>query len=131
MTIPEAASLVLQAASMAKGGELYVLDMGKPVKIKDLAERMIQLYGNGEEKIEYVGLRPGEKLYEELLRDTENDQATEKDRIFIAKQEKTSSEEIQAALQKLEECLDTHGDVKKTLAEIVTTYHEPGLTKDT
>ena len=111
---------------MAKGGELYVLDMGKPVKIKDLAERMIQLYGTGEEKIEYVGLRPGEKLYEELLRDTENDQATEKDRIFIAKQEKTSPEEIQEALRKLEECLDTHGDVKKTLAEIVTTYHEPG-----
>lgn len=126
MTIPEAASLVLQAASMAKGGELYVLDMGKPVKIRDLAERMIQLYGTGEEKIEYVGLRPGEKLYEELLRDTENDQATEKDRIFIAKQEKTSPEEITAALEKLETCLDTHGDVKKTLAEIVTTYHESG-----
>ena len=125
MTIPEAASLVLQAASMAKGGELYVLDMGKPVKIKDLAERMIQLYGTGEEKIEYVGLRPGEKLYEELLRDTENDQATEKDRIFIAKQEKTGKEEIEAALKKLETCLDTHGDVKKILAEIVTTYHEP------
>ena len=124
MTIPEAASLVLQAASMAKGGELYVLDMGKPVKIKDLAERMIQLYGTGEEKIEYVGLRPGEKLYEELLRDTENDQSTEKDRIFIAKQEKTSPEEIEDALRKLETCLDTHGDVKKALAEIVTTYHE-------
>ena len=125
MTIPEAASLVLQAASMARGGELYVLDMGKPVKIKDLAERMIQLYGTGEEEIKYVGLRPGEKLYEELLRDTENDQATEKDRIFIAKQEKTSQEEIQAALEKLENCLETHGDVKKALAEIVTTYHEP------
>lgn len=125
MTIPEAASLVLQAASMARGGELYVLDMGKPVKIRDLAERMIQLYGTGEEKIVYVGLRPGEKLYEELLRDTENDQATEKDRIFIAKQEKTSKEEIQTALRKLETCLDTHGDVRKTLAEIVTTYHEP------
>ena len=115
---------------MAKGGELYVLDMGKPVKIKDLAERMIQLYGTGEEKIEYVGLRPGEKLYEELLRDTENDQATEKDRIFIAKQEKTSPEEIQEALRKLEGCLDTHGDVKKTLAEIVTTYHEPGQVEE-
>ena len=124
MTIPEAASLVLQAASMAKGGELYVLDMGKPVKIRDLAERMIQLYGTGEEKIEYVGLRPGEKLYEELLRDTENDQATEKDRIFIAKQERTSPKEIEAALKKMETCLDTHGDVKKVLAEIVTTYHE-------
>ena len=94
------------------------------MKIRDLAERMIQLYGTGEEKIEYVGLRPGEKLYEELLRDTENDQATEKDRIFIAKQESTSPEEIQEAIRKLEVCLDTHGNVKKALAEIITTYHE-------
>ncbi len=82
MTIPEAASLVLQAASIAKGGELFILDMGEPVKIKDLAEKMIRLYGKGTEKIEYVGLRPGEKLYEELLLDKETDRATEKDRIY-------------------------------------------------
>ena len=124
MTIPEAASLVLQAAAMANGGELYVLDMGEPVKIKDLAERMIKLYGTGEEKIEYIGLRPGEKLYEELLRDEETDTATEKERIYIARQEGMSGEEVREALRKLEKCLETHGDVKKTLAEIVPTYRE-------
>ena len=70
MTIPEAACLVLKAASIAKGGELFVLDMGQPVKIRELAERMIQLYAPHDgRKVEivYVGLRPGEKLYEELL----------------------------------------------------------------
>ena len=86
MTIPEAASLVLQAAAIAKGGELFILDMGEPVKIKDLAERMIRLYGRGDERIEYVGLRPGEKMYEELLLDKENDKATEKDRIYVTGQ---------------------------------------------
>ena len=122
MTIPEAASLVLQAAAMAEGGELFILDMGKPVKIKDLAEKMIQLYGTGEEEIVYTGLRPGEKLYEELLRDEENDMATEKDRIFIAKQDPVDQQTIRNALTELEICLDSHGDVKKTLAEIVPTY---------
>ncbi len=87
MTIPEAASLVLQAVSIAKGGELFILDMGEPVKIKDLAQKMIQLYGTGKEEIIYTGLRPGEKLYEELLLDKENDKATERDRIYVAKQE--------------------------------------------
>ena len=122
MTIPEAASLVLQAASMARGGELYVLDMGEPVKIKDLAERMIQLYGTGSEKIEYVGLRPGEKLYEELLRDEETDLATEKDRIFIAKQEPVDAAAISSDLEKLSRALETHGDIKKAMMEIVPTY---------
>ena len=122
MTIPEAAGLVLQAAAMANGGELYVLDMGEPVKIRDLAERMIRLYGTGDEKIEYIGLRPGEKLYEELLRDEETDTATEKERIYIARQEPMSAEEVRAALQKLEACLDGHGDIKATLAAIVPTY---------
>ena len=122
MTIPEAASLVLQAAAIAKGGELFILDMGEPVKIKDLAEQMIRLYGKGTEQIVYTGLRPGEKLYEELLRDEETDMATEKDRIFIAKQDPVDQQTIQQALTKLENCLDSHGDVKKVLAEIVPTY---------
>ena len=122
MTITEAASLVLQAAAMAAGGELFILDMGKPVKIKDLAEKMIQLYGTGEEQIVYTGLRPGEKLYEELLWDEEHDMATEKDRIFIAKQDPVDQETIQNALTRLENCLDSHGDVKIVLAEIVPTY---------
>jgi UDP-N-acetyl-D-glucosamine 4,6-dehydratase len=85
MLIPEACQLVLQAASIAKGGELFVLDMGKPVKIVDLARQMIRLYGKeGEIDIEFIGLRDGEKLYEELLLD-ESDKETKYSSIFIAK----------------------------------------------
>jgi UDP-N-acetyl-D-glucosamine 4,6-dehydratase len=85
MLIPEACLLVLQAASIAKGGELFVLDMGKPVKIVDLAKQMIRLYGKENEvEIEFVGLREGEKLYEELLLD-ESDKETKYSSIFIAK----------------------------------------------
>ena len=126
MTIPEAASLVLQAVSMAKGGELFILDMGKPVKIKDLAEKMIRLYGTGREEIVCTGLRPGEKLYEELLLDKENDQATTNDRIFIAKQETYDWATVEEWLKKLEDCLERHQDVKKVLKEILPAYHEAG-----
>lgn len=126
MTIPEAASLVLQAVSMAKGGELFILDMGKPVRIKDLAEKMIRLYGTGREEIVCTGLRPGEKLYEELLLDKENDQATTNDRIFIAKQETYDWNTVQEWLKKLEDCLERHQDIKKTLKEILPAYHEAG-----
>lgn len=126
MTIPEAASLVLQAVAMAKGGELFILDMGKPVKIKDLAEKMIRLYGTGREEIVCTGLRPGEKLYEELLLDKENDQATTNDRIFIAKQETYDWDTVQNWLKKLEDCLERHQDIKKILKEILPTYHEAG-----
>lgn len=122
MTIPEAASLVLQAAGMAKGGELYVLDMGEPVRIRDLAERMIRLYGSGNEQIVYTGLRPGEKLYEELLRDEENDIATEKERIYITRQEKMSREEVGKKLDILEQCLERNGDIKSALRQVVPTY---------
>lgn len=124
MTIPEAASLVLQAASIAQGGELYVLDMGEPVKIKDLAERMIRLYGNGDEKIAYTGLRPGEKLYEELLRDEENDIATEVDRVYRTRQQAMSRQEIEQILEKLTRALESHTDIKRTLAEVVPTYQQ-------
>jgi FlaA1/EpsC-like NDP-sugar epimerase len=82
MTIPEAASLVLQAVSIGKGGELFILDMGQPVKIKELAEKMIRLYGKGNEQIIYTGLRPGEKMYEELLLDKETDHATERENLY-------------------------------------------------
>ena len=123
MTIPEAASLVLQAVSIAKGGELFILDMGEPVKIKDLAQKMIQLYGTGKEEIIYTGLRPGEKLYEELLLDKENDKATERDRIYVAKQETYDWQETQKMLTQLEDCLEKHQDVKKCLQAILPTYH--------
>ncbi|MGB5506392.1 MAG: nucleoside-diphosphate sugar epimerase/dehydratase [Sulfurovum sp.] len=85
MLIPEACQLVLQAAAIAKGKELFILDMGKPIKIVDLAHQMIRLYGKEDEvKVEFTGLRPGEKLYEELLID-ENEQRTQYSSIFIAK----------------------------------------------
>ena len=123
MTIPEAASLVLQASAMSEGGELYVLDMGEPVRIRDLAERMIRLYGTGEEQIVYTGLRPGEKLYEELLRDEENDRATEKDRIYITRQEPVGRDQIARELRELERCLEDRGDVKAEMKRIIPTYH--------
>jgi UDP-N-acetyl-D-glucosamine 4,6-dehydratase len=85
MLIPEACQLVLQTASIAKGGELFILDMGAPVKVVDLAKKMIQLYDKEEEvEIVFSGLRPGEKLYEELLLD-DSEQETEYASIYIAK----------------------------------------------
>lgn len=88
MTIPEACQLVLEAGSMGNGGEIFVFDMGQPVKIADLARKMIKLSGlepDGDIKIEYSGLRPGEKLYEELLNNAENTMATYHEKILIAK----------------------------------------------
>ena len=126
MTIPEAASLVLQAAAMAHGGELFVLDMGEPVRIKDLAEKMISLYGTGREEIIYTGLRPGEKMYEELLLDRENDRATERERIYVTDQEKYDWTTVQGWIAELEDCLDRHGDVKAVLRRILPAYHEAG-----
>lgn len=88
MTIPEAVQLVIQAGSMAKGGEIFVLDMGEPVKIIDLARSLITLSGfepNVDIKIEFIGLRPGEKLYEELLMAEEGITDTRHEKIFVAK----------------------------------------------
>ena len=99
MLIPEACSLVLQAASIAKGGELFILDMGEPVKIKDLAQKMIDLSGK-DLQIKYVGLRPGEKLYEELLI-SENDLNTTYDSILIVNEEKIDFEIFKNKLLKL------------------------------
>jgi FlaA1/EpsC-like NDP-sugar epimerase len=87
MSIPEAAQLVLQAGEMGKGGEIYVLDMGEPVLIADLARQMIRLSGFGEQdiRIEYTGLRPGEKLYEEPLADAEKTLPTPHPKLRIAR----------------------------------------------
>ncbi|MCR5760875.1 MAG: polysaccharide biosynthesis protein [Sphaerochaetaceae bacterium] len=85
MAIPEAVSLVFRAASIAKGGEVMVLDMGEPVKIYDFAQRLIDVFGDGRSSIKVVGLRPGEKLYEELLVDKDNTIPTEADKIFKAR----------------------------------------------
>ena len=84
MTIPEACQLVLEAGSMGKSGEIYIFDMGQPVKIADLAKKMIQLSGRTDVKIEFTGLRHGEKLYEELLATRENTKPTSHDKIMIA-----------------------------------------------
>ncbi len=127
MTIPEAASLVLQAASMARGGELFVLDMGEPMKIRELAERMIQLYADPAGptvEISYIGLRPGEKLYEELLCDDENITRTNREKIFIARPEEFSWEMVQQMLDRLQICLDTRGDMRACLHEIIPSYLE-------
>lgn len=107
MIIPEAASLVLQAGAMAKGEEIFILDMQKPIKIKDLAENLIRLYGftpGVDIDIVYTGLRPGEKLYEELLH---NDEAisTKYDKIFIAKSQKHSLEEVEQFLLKIKDAI--------------------------
>ena len=128
MTIPEAASLVLQSASIAKGGELFILDMGKPVKIKELAERMIQLYSDPTlppVEIVYTGLRPGEKLYEELLRTEENSTATSRERIFVARPEQVEWAQVEAMLEKLQCCLDTHGDMKQCMHDLLPSFYEP------
>ena len=128
MTIPEAASLVLQAASIAKGGELFVLDMGKPVKIKELAERMIQLYSDPTlppVEIVYTGLRPGEKLYEELLRTEENSTATSRERIFVARPEQVEWSQVEDMLDELSRCLDTHGDMKQCMHDVLPSFYEP------
>jgi FlaA1/EpsC-like NDP-sugar epimerase len=117
MTIPEAAQLVIQAGSMAKGGEVFVLDMGKPVKIYDLACTLINLSGltvcdddnpDGDIAIEEIGLRPGEKLFEELLIG-ENPSPTKHPRIMQAMEGHIPWQELSAALDRLETCVQ-NGD---------------------
>lgn len=130
MTIPEASQLVMTSGAMAKNGELYVLDMGKPVKIYDLAEEMIRLSGLEPHKdIEIIetGLRPGEKLYEELLIRTEEMDKTENDLIFIERDRPLSEEEINEKLDILQEALATGHNtaVKEALMKVVPTYHTP------
>lgn len=128
MTIPEAASLVLQAASIAQGGELFVLDMGAPVKIRELAERMIRLYQNPEEpqvQIVYTGLRPGEKLYEELIQNEEGVTRTNVEKVLVTRPEHFEWDEIEQKLQTLKDCLDQNGDMRAVLREVIPTYYEP------
>lgn len=105
MLVSEACQLVLQAASIAQGGELFVLDMGEPVKIADLAKRMLQLAGKEELGVKFVGLRPGEKLYEELLID-ENDKSTKYQSIFVTHSAKYDLQELGSQIEELSECED-------------------------
>ncbi len=126
MTIPEAVSLVLQAGYYAKGGEIYVLDMGQPVKIADMARNLIRLSGYEPDydiRIEYTGLRPGEKLYEELLMDEEGLQETENKLIHIGKPIEMDDELFKKQLDRLEAAYkDEVTNMKDIVAEIVPTY---------
>ena len=132
MTIPEAVSLVLQAMSYAKGGEIFVLDMGEPVKIYDLAVSLIKLSGlepNVDIPIEITGLRPGEKLYEELLMSEEGLQTTAHNKIFIGKPSGITYEQMLKKLGKLEEIIQDENisvnRIKDTMKQVVPTYKEP------
>lgn len=128
MTIPEAVSLVLTAGSLAKGGEIFVLDMGEPVKIKDLAENLIRLSGykpGVDIKVEYTGLRPGEKLYEELLMNEEGMQKTDNKKIYIGKPIELDRERFLQQLNTLYHyaAADDKQQVISMLRTIVPTFH--------
>lgn len=127
MTIPEASQLVLQSGAMAHNGELFVLDMGQPIKILDLAENMIRLSGVSGIEIVETGLRPGEKLYEELLVKGENLDKTENSLIFIEKDTPLAREELEEKLELLERASVT-GDneiTRAALKQVVPTYRSP------
>jgi FlaA1/EpsC-like NDP-sugar epimerase len=127
MTIPEAVSLVLQAGAYARGGEIFVLDMGEPVRILDLAENLIRLSGYrvGEDiKIQFTGLRPGEKLYEELLMDEEGMRDTANRMIHIGRPIEVDEQEFFVQLKELkDECLIESSDIRPLIQNIVPTYH--------
>lgn len=127
MTIPEAVSLVLQAGAYAKGGEIFILDMGEPVKINDLAKNLIRLSGytlGVNMEIKYTGLRPGEKLYEELLMKEEGLQETDNKLIHIGKPIEFDKENFFDNLEKLkEEAYSETGNIRESLKKVVDTYH--------
>lgn len=129
MTIPEAVSLVLTAGGLAKGGEIFVLDMGDPVKIKDLAENLIRLSGYEPDidiKIEYTGLRPGEKLFEELLLSEEDIKKTENEKIFIAMPIKFDYNLFENNLNKLKEFSEQNDaeGITKVISQIIPCYEQ-------
>ncbi len=128
MTIPEAVSLVLEAGTMARGGEIFVLDMGEPVKITTLAENLIRLYGYQpytEMPIKFVGLRPGEKLFEELLMSEEGLKSTDNNKIFIGKQIEIDCEIFESDIEKIVSA--AKNNKKETVVEmlhnLVPTFH--------
>lgn len=132
MTIPEAVSLVLQAGTYAKGGEIFILDMGEPVKIDDLAKNLIRLSGytlGVDMEIKYTGLRPGEKLYEELLMNEEGMQDTDNKLIHIGRPIEFDKEHFYEKLEELKEMAyaEDSADIRKKIMEVVDTYHPQNL----
>ena len=134
MTIPEAVFLILQAATLAKGGEIFVLDMGEPVKILTLAENLIKLHGKEPYKdidIQFTGLRPGEKLFEELLMSEEGIKATANKKIFIGKQIKIDEEKFPDMIKNIREIASSNNseDAVEALRRIVPTFNHAVINK--
>lgn len=124
MLIPEACKLVLEAGTHGKGGEILVFDMGKPVKIADLAQRMIKLSGADDVHIEYTGLRAGEKLYEEVLSTTENTLPSFHEKIRIAQVREYDYNSVNADIEELIRISHTYNNMEivKKMKEIVPEY---------
>lgn len=135
MTIPEAVSLVLTAGGIAQGGEIFVLDMGEPVKIRDLAENLIRLSGfipNEQIKIEYMGLRPGEKLYEELLLDEEGIQKTKSKKIYIGNPIDIDRDDFKSGLEELKSACENNDiqEIERVISFMVPTFnHKKNIPK--
>ena len=129
MTIPEAAQLVLQAGGIARSGFIFVLDMGEPVRIMDLAQKLIRAYGyepNVDMPIKIIGLRPGEKLYEELLMDSERDKMTRTahKKIFVANVDKVTEEQYRHIIETLEAAAGKNDEsAVEAVADVVPTFH--------
>lgn len=124
MTIPEACRLVLEAGSMGNGGEIFIFDMGKPVKILDLAKQMISLSGRTDVQIKFTGLRHGEKLYEVLLNDKEHTKPTYNEKIMIADVREYDYDEVKVKIHELEEIAATYDQMKivEKMKELVPEY---------
>jgi FlaA1/EpsC-like NDP-sugar epimerase len=140
MTIPEAVQLVIQTGALSQGGDVFILDMGKPVKIADLARDLIRLSGlepNKDIKIEFTGIRPGEKLFEEILTSEEGTAATKHDRIYVGKPSQLSSEQLEQMIKRFNYMILNHNrinhvEVRELLKMWVPSYHwRQAIDKDT